>query len=65
MDTLKGYRSVFFFGVALLVAVANMLGFGDFQLSAEQSEWFAVIVPLIGLALRALTNSPVFKAQSG
>lgn len=65
MDILKGYKSVVFFGLALVIAVANLLGFGDFQLSPDQSEWFAVIVPLNGLLLRALTNSPIFKSDAG
>jgi hypothetical protein len=65
LEKLEGYKSVIFFGVALLVAVANLLGFADFQLTAEQSEWFGVIVPLIGLLLRALTKSPIFNQSAG
>lgn len=61
METLKGYKTVVFFGLALLVAVANLLGFAEFQLSADQSEVIAVVVPLVGLVLRYLTNSPIFK----
>jgi hypothetical protein len=61
METLKGYKTVIFFGLALLVAVANLLGFAEFQLSGEQSEVIAVVVPLVGLILRYLTNSPIFK----
>ena len=61
METLKGYKTVIFFGLALLVAVANLLGFAEFQLSAEQSEWVAVIVSFVGLLLRAYTDSPIFK----
>jgi len=61
MENLKGYKTVIFFGLALLVAVANLLGFAEFQLSADQSEVIAVVVPLVGLILRYLTNSPIFK----
>jgi len=61
LETLKGYKSVIFFGLALVVAVAQMFGFGEFEMSAEQLEWFGVIVPLIGLILRAVTNSPMFR----
>lgn len=61
METLKGYKTIIFFGVAFILAVANLLGFADFQLSAEQSEVIAVVVPLIGLILRYLTTSPVFE----
>jgi hypothetical protein len=65
MENLKGYKSVIFFGLALVVAVANLLGFAEFQLSAEQAEWFAVVVPLVGLVLRYLTDSPIFKSGAG
>jgi len=61
LETLKGYKSVIFFGLALVVAVAQMFGFGEFEMSAEQLEWFGVIVPLIGLILRGVTNSPMFR----
>ena len=61
METLKGYKSVIFFSLVLVVAVANLLGFGDFQLSAEQSEWLSVIVPLVGLILRSFTDTAIFK----
>lgn len=65
MENLKGYKTVVFFGLALAVAIANMLGFAEFQLSADQSEWLAVIVPLVGLVLRALTDSAIFKKGAG
>ncbi len=58
---MKGYKSVVFFGLILIVAVANFFGFADFQLSADQQELFNVLVPLIGLVLRYITTSPVFK----
>ena len=59
----EGYKTVTFFGLALLVGVANLLGFGDFAMSAEQSEIFAVVVPLIGLVLRYVTKSQIFGAK--
>lgn len=60
MEQLKGSRTVLFFVLALVLAVANLLGFADFKMSAEQQELFNVLVPLIGLGLRFITNSPVF-----
>jgi hypothetical protein len=62
---MKGYKSVAFFVLVLLVEVANLLGFGGFVLSPEQSEIIAVVVPVIGLVLRYFTDSPVFKSASG
>ena len=65
METLKGYKTVIFFGLALVVAIANLLGFAEFELSAQEAEWLGVIVPLVGLILRALTDSPVFNKPQG
>ncbi len=58
---MKGYKSVAFFVLAFVVALANLLGFADFELSAEQGEWIALVVPLVGLVLRYLTNTEIFK----
>ena len=58
---MEGYRTVGFFVLALLVGIANAFGFADFQMSAEQAEWFAVVVPLAGLLLRFITKTPIFK----
>jgi len=61
MEQLKGYKTIAFFVLVLVIAVANLIGFADFKLSAEQQELFNVLVPLIGLGLRYITTSPVFK----
>jgi hypothetical protein len=65
IEKLKGYKSVVFFVLALLVALANLVGFADFSLTSEQTELIAVIVPLVGLALRYLTDSPIFQKEAG
>lgn len=61
MEQIKGYKTIAFFVLVLVIAVANLLGFADFKMSAEQQELFNVLVPLIGLGLRYVTDSPVFK----
>lgn len=61
MDSIKGYKTVGFFVLAFLIALANLVGFAGFELSAEQSEWIGLVVPLVGLILRTITDSPVFK----
>ena len=61
MDNLKGYRTVVFFVIALALALANLVGFGSFQMTPEQLKLFEVIVPIAGLLLRYFTTSPVFK----
>lgn len=65
IEQLKGYKTVIFFALALVVAIANLLGFAEFELSPDQAEWIAVIVPFVGLVLRALTDSPIFKKGAG
>ena len=59
----QGYKTVVFFVLVLLVAVANMFGFGDFELSQDQLELFNVLVAVVGLALRYFTNTEIFKAK--
>jgi len=59
----EGYKTVAFFVLALLIGVANLLGFGDFAMSEAQAEIFAVVVPLIGLVLRYVTNTPIFGSK--
>lgn len=60
MENFKGYKTIVFFVLVLVLAVANLFGFGDFQMSKEQQELFNVLVPLIGIGLRYITDSKVF-----
>lgn len=59
---LSGYKTVIFFVLVLLVEIANLLGFGSFQMSAQQQDILSVIIPVIGLVLRMVTKSPIFAA---
>lgn len=61
MTNFEGYKTVAFFVLVLLVQVANLLGFADFRLSDEQQNVISVVVPLIGLILRYVTKTAVFK----
>lgn len=65
MENLKGYKSVIFFVLALLVVVADMFGFAGFEMSADQAELFGVIVPVIGLLLRYVSNTAIFQKSAG
>jgi len=65
MDKIKGWKTVSFFVLVLLVAVANLFGFADFKLAADQQDIFNVVVPLVGLFLRYLTDSAIFKKEVG
>ena len=55
------YRSktFWFFLLYLVVAVANVFGFGGFQAAPDQVEIAAVIVAVVGLVLRFLTKEPI------
>ena len=56
---MKGYKTLVFFGLVFVVELANLLGFGDFKMSPEQQELLGLVVPLIGLALRYFTTTPI------
>jgi len=62
---MKGYRTFIFFGVALALAIANLFGFADWKMDTTQAEIFSVVVPLVGLVLRYLTDTALFKKDSG
>jgi|GEM_PF-5782069 len=61
MKKLDGYKTVVFFVLSLLVALANLFGFADFRLSSEQNELLLVAVSVGGLLLRYLTKGEIFK----
>lgn len=63
LKKIKGYKSVLVFALALIVAVAGMVAPEDLQIDENQAEWLAVLVPLIGLLLRGVTDTPVFKKE--
>jgi hypothetical protein len=60
MKTFEGYKTVIFFGLVLLVEVANLLGFGSFELTPDQQNIISVVIPLAGLILRYLTKTAIF-----
>lgn len=62
MEVLKGYKTVGFFVLVLAVALANLVGFGDFHMDSSQQELFNLVVPVAGLFLRYLTTSPIGKS---
>lgn len=63
LEKLKGYKTVTFFVIALAVALANLFGFGDFQMTPEQLRIFEVVVPVAGLILRYFTDSGIFNGS--
>jgi len=52
-------KTVWFFGLFLLINVAGLFGFVDWQPTPEQAEWVGSIVALIGLILRWKTSQQI------
>lgn len=52
-------KTLWFFALYLLVAVASVFGFGGFQPTADQSEIIGIVVAIVGIILRFLTKEPV------
>lgn len=52
-------KTILFFILSLLVAVAGLFGFADFTVTAEQAQIITVVVSLVGIALRFLTKEPI------
>ena len=61
MDTKPIYlsKTFWFFLLSLLVAVAGAFGFGGYQPDAQQQEIIAVVVSVVGILLRFVTNKGV------
>ena len=54
---LKGWKTGLFFVLALLIGIANLVGFADFELSAEAQEWAFIVLSIVGLILRHVTTT--------
>ena len=63
MSFLKGKKTVIFFVLTLLVAIASMFGYVDYQPSGEEAEVIAVVLSLVGLGLRLITNTAPFQKK--
>jgi hypothetical protein len=57
----KWYQSktIWFFALSLLVAIAGMFGFGDFHPSADQAEIIGVVVAIAGILLRIISHQGI------
>ena len=56
MEKFKGYRTYSFFGLLLVIAVANFFGFVDWKPDADMQEVIDLAIPVIGLILRKITK---------
>ena len=61
MENKKWYesRTLWFFILTLLVSVAGLFGFAEFELDPGQAELIGVIVSVIGVILRAFTKQGI------
>ena len=60
---MKGYRTTVFFALTLILGVANLYGFADFQLPPELLAWVGPILSIVGLILRAVTSTSIFNGE--
>ncbi len=60
---MTGYKTMAFFGLILLIGIANLFGFGSFTLPPELQDWVVPVISLVGLILRAVTKTEVFKKK--
>jgi len=58
-----GWKTVTFFVLTALVAIAGMFGFYEWQPSGDQAELLAVILSVVGLVLRFVTKTKVFNKE--
>ena len=58
----KGFwesKTFWFFLVYLVTSVAGLFGFADYTPSGDEAEIVGVVVSIVGIALRFLTNRPI------
>ena len=56
---MEGKRTIVFFVLILVIGVANLFGFGSFELPPELGQWVAPVLAIAGLVLRSITKGPV------
>ena len=61
LEALKGWKTVLFNLLALLVLIATHFGYDGGNLPAGTEEAVVWLIPLVNLVLRRLTDTPVFK----
>lgn len=60
---MKGKKTVVFFVLILVIGVADLFGFGGFELPPELDQWVSPVLALAALILRNFTTTPIFKAK--
>ena len=55
----KESKTIIFFALSLVVAVAGLFGFGSFEPSVLQAEIFGVVMAVAGIILRLVTSQGI------
>jgi len=58
---LEGKKTVIFFVLTLVIALAQIFGFADYQPTGDEAALIGVFVSIAGIALRKFTKTPIFK----
>ncbi len=59
MKKVRESKTIIFFGLLVVVSIANLLGFAEFVPSSQQDELFRLILGIAGVVLRFLTSKGV------
>lgn len=59
MKKLYESRTIIFFVLTLIVAIAGVFGFADFTPSGQEAEIVAIVISIVGLVLRMFTSKGV------
>jgi len=61
MDAKPWYKSktLYFFALTLVVAVAGAFGFAGYQPDAQQQEIISIVVSVVGIILRMITSKAI------
>ena len=63
METLKGYKTVIFFVVYLLINLLGLVGFASWEPAPDQVMLVNSLVAIIAIVIRNYTNTPIFKGE--
>ena len=57
----EGKKTAIFFVLTLIVALAQIFGFADYQPTGDEAALIGALVSIAGITLRYFTKTPIFK----
>ena len=60
LEKLKGYKTIAFFALTLLVSIASMVGFVEYTPSENDAEIIGIVLSFAALLLRYVTEGKIF-----